>query len=196
MDARTPRRRGGRRKADSWVKEMEASVGPPEWRAPELRANDDGETALYGPPVDIFSFGVCMYEAVVQSAPWNEKRRDSSTERDIFERVVAGERPDIPSSTDALPAYLALLRHCWAQDPLDRPHAREVYDRLTDLLSVLSSGSDATSVDSETKMLSSDVGDSDIDIFGQSRPETGVVVSSDVRMTSGVAHEAVPVNDL
>ena len=90
----------------------------PVWLAPEVIQGGRSTVAS-----DIFALGVVLWELMVWESPW----RGYNVFR-IQSMVVAGQRLEVPAA-DALPgdefrdlpAYTALMRRCWAQEPGDRP---------------------------------------------------------------------------
>lgn len=93
--------------------EMTSNLGTTAWCAPELFTA--GSTARYSVKVDVYSFGMVLWEL------W-EKRRpfDNLTSRfDIMDAVREGLRPDISSSCP--PAFRSLIERCWEAEPSRRP---------------------------------------------------------------------------
>lgn len=71
----------------------------------------------YGQKVDVFSFGVTMYEVISHRVPW-----DGVPIEEIFRRVHTGERPStLASPEDAPDRWVALMKACWDQSPDKRP---------------------------------------------------------------------------
>lgn len=69
---------------------------------------------------------------------------------EVVSVVNNGGRPEIPAPRDlrggafpGLPAYTALLRRCWAQNPYDRPSFAELVPELRALLEATGGGADA-----------------------------------------------------
>lgn len=71
----------------------------------------------------MYSFGIIMYELFSRRFPFGKKTRFQ-----IELDVVAGLRPELPS--DCPPAWAALTRLCWHEDPSMRPSFFEILDRL------------------------------------------------------------------
>jgi serine/threonine protein kinase len=91
--------------------------GTPLYMAPEI---DD--TADYGFAVDVYAFGVLVYEIMTGEEPYKELRGPLA----IHKAVRAGRRPPIPNS---LPKDLRqLIERCWAQEPKDRPPFDEIIE--------------------------------------------------------------------
>jgi serine/threonine protein kinase len=97
-------------------------IGKEYYVAPEVEVG--GETA-FSPAVDIYSFGVCLYEMVMTGRP--EKRRISVLRQfhKNLHHLYAAFPDDVPEK------LRELIVHCVQREPKDRPHTREeVKDRL------------------------------------------------------------------
>ena len=90
-------------------------VGTPEFMAPELYEEK------YGPPVDIYAFGMCLLEMVSRRYPYAE----CTTPGQIYKKVIASERPLVLSRVKD-----EILRHliegCLDTNPDNRPTAVEL----------------------------------------------------------------------
>ncbi|KAI5515054.1 protein kinase protein [Trichomonas vaginalis G3] len=96
---------------------MTRSAGTPNWMAPELHNDAD-----YGPEVDVYSYGMILYELLTDEIPW--KNLDPIS---VLRKVgVEKQRPRLPQRTD--PFLKNLIESCWAEDPKDRPQFKEIYD--------------------------------------------------------------------
>ncbi|KAK9830425.1 hypothetical protein WJX72_011709 [[Myrmecia] bisecta] len=91
----------------------------PRWLAPEILSGRG-----YTFSSDVYSFGIIMWEFLTWRVPWHE-----CGPWQVVALVTEGQqRPEIPP-IEALPSrgfpglndYLALMKHCWAQDPEERP---------------------------------------------------------------------------
>ena len=91
-------------------------LGTPQWMAPEM-FNGDG----YGPKVDVYSFGMLLYELLTNSLPWTE--RDATV---VMMHVIEGERPKLPG--DAPKPLARLIEMCWDKNPKRRPKFKEIYE--------------------------------------------------------------------
>eukprot|EP00727_Mastigamoeba_balamuthi_P006865 m51a1_g28 putative protein kinase domain containing protein (2458) ;mRNA; r:113976-122755 len=99
------------------------AVDNPVWLAPEVIRKEEPTLAS-----DVYSFGVVMWEIFARRQFFGDEPFMTELER----KVVAGERPELPSP--APPACASLIPQCWANDPDDRPtFARvvwELYDEI------------------------------------------------------------------
>ena len=97
--------------------------------APEmLHVGKKKERSLYDHRVDIFSFGMLLYQLISRKHPFHDLlpvRIDSAVEN--------GERPkldDVPESENAYFYLTRLMQHCWEGDPRKRPTTTEIIDKL------------------------------------------------------------------
>ena len=91
------------------------------YAAPEL-CNEDGD---YNEKIDVFSFGMMLYEIVTGNLALRHLNQLQVTA--FFSQ---GKRPDIPSSV--LPFTKKLIERCWSQNPSQRPSFNDIYDCLVD----------------------------------------------------------------
>jgi serine/threonine protein kinase len=95
------------------------------YMAPEMLTTEK-TSCLPDPPVDIYSLGCVLYECMVGHPPFRGLR-----EIEVCKCLLAGVRPPLP---DTIPTpILALIKECWQEDPLARPTARGVLDRLREM---------------------------------------------------------------
>lgn len=110
---------------------MTAGVGTGLWQAPEVL---DG-SASYGPPADIFSFGVLLSELDSHEIPYDDAVNESGKKRTnvaVLQLIAVGELR--PTFSDACPSGLrALAVQCTAQDPASRPTAVQLAYQLRKL---------------------------------------------------------------
>ena len=60
---------GGSMQSEAFQATMTRGVGTPLWMAPELFVGG----TKYGPEVDVYSFGVIMWELATRKIPWEEE---------------------------------------------------------------------------------------------------------------------------
>ncbi|KIZ05851.1 putative serine/threonine-protein kinase pats1 [Monoraphidium neglectum] len=87
--------------------------------APEMfRAGSHITTA-----VDVYAFGIMMWEFYTQKKPYANLARDA-----IIARVLKGARPSFPSGPPQ--PYVQLASACWATDPAMRPAVADIITSL------------------------------------------------------------------
>jgi serine/threonine protein kinase len=131
----------------------ETNSGTPAYMAPELHSSKP-----FSKMVDVYAFGVLLWEILVQQVPFDGRRPD-----DIRSRVLAGERPSgvsvqpllsslstisttssstqipiIPKALlgagEAMQSAALLAARCWETRPTLRPDMITVVDELTKLV--------------------------------------------------------------
>lgn len=87
------------------------------WMAPELL---NGSSSLVSEKVDVFSFGIVMWELLTGEEPYANMHYGA-----IIGGIVNNTlRPTVPRWCDA--AWKSLMEKCWAADPGDRPTFLEI----------------------------------------------------------------------
>ena len=108
-------------------------MGTPLWMAPELFVGG----TKYGPEVDVYSFGVIMWELATRKLPWQDEIAETQYIlffAALYKAFESGERPQVPCEVaEARPEFVALMRKCWATDPATRPTAIAVVRRFRSL---------------------------------------------------------------
>ena len=99
---------------------MTCNVGTPLYIAPELFITFN----RYNQKADVYSYGMCLYELATGTRPFREVRNTFQ----LQERVVSGQRPEIPAYVN--PLWEELIQQCWSQYPSERPTMREVVDTI------------------------------------------------------------------
>ncbi|KAF5178194.1 Mitogen-activated protein kinase kinase kinase [Thalictrum thalictroides] len=98
------------------------------WMAPELL---NGSSSLVSEKVDVFSFGIVMWELLTGEEPY----------ADLHYGVIIGGivsntlRPTVPESCD--PGWRSLMETCWSSDPSQRPSFTEIADQLRSMAASL-----------------------------------------------------------
>lgn len=127
--------------ATSVFDRMTAMCGTYHWMAPEVMnvaPCGSGEETHYGPPVDVFSFAIILWELVTKKVPY-----DGWMAPQVIAAVAQrGERLPLPDLEQAncSPTFLTLIEACWAQDPQIRPTFRSIEQTI--LTSKLSTSTD------------------------------------------------------
>jgi len=94
-----------------WGK-MTIAAGTCHWMAPEVARGGN-----YDEKVDVYSFGMIMFEIICREVPFEEE--DPTV---VVSMVTEGQRPDpeaIPP--DCPPPLRKTMEQCWAHDPKSRP---------------------------------------------------------------------------
>ena len=100
------------------------------WMAPELFPGAPaGLQCLVGTPLDVFSFGVVLWEIATSGA---EPYPPGTPPEVVVDAVRRGLRPAAPLGCD--PRWVALMTACWAGDPGARPTFDQVVRQLVALL--------------------------------------------------------------
>ncbi|XP_057959860.1 uncharacterized protein LOC131152173 [Malania oleifera] len=91
------------------------------WMAPELL---NGNSNRVSEKVDVFSFGVAMWEILTGEEPYGNMHCGA-----IIGGIVSNTlRPPIPERCD--PEWRKLMEECWSPDPAARPSFTEITNRL------------------------------------------------------------------
>lgn len=109
---------------------MTKGVGTQLWMAPEVFFGH----SKYGPEVDVYSFGIIMWELATRKVPWYElEAPDYITQfRLLDEALKEGRRPSLPDGFEAEHGvYVATMRKCWATEPTARPSFENVVFSLS-----------------------------------------------------------------
>ncbi|KAJ1258288.1 hypothetical protein BS78_10G063900 [Paspalum vaginatum] len=87
------------------------------WMAPELL---NGSSSLVSEKVDVFSFGIVMWELLTGEEPYAELHYGA-----IIGGIVNNTlRPPVPETCD--PQWRALMEQCWSSEPSERPSFTEI----------------------------------------------------------------------
>ncbi len=108
-------------------KGVTAWAGTAAWMAPEVTGYD------YGPSVDVFSFGVVMWELLTCRIPWAGSSYNFP--HMIVRAVLRGERPEVTDGDlkDVPDGYVKLMKQCWQTEPNERPTFKQTMTMLAAL---------------------------------------------------------------
>ncbi|CAL0327821.1 unnamed protein product [Lupinus luteus] len=91
------------------------------WMAPELLS---GSSSLVSEKVDVFSFGIVMWELLTGEEPYADLHYGA-----IIGGIVTNTlRPPVPESCD--PEWRLLMERCWSSEPSERPTFTEIANQL------------------------------------------------------------------
>ncbi|KAG9456218.1 hypothetical protein H6P81_000726 [Aristolochia fimbriata] len=98
------------------------------WMAPELL---NGSSSLVSEKVDVFSFGIVMWELLTGEEPYADLHYGA-----IIGGIVSNTlRPAVPEPCD--PEWRHLMENCWASEPVERPSFTEVASKLRSMAAAL-----------------------------------------------------------
>lgn len=115
---------------------MTNCVGTFRWMAPEVFSE-----TTYGERIDVFSFGIMMFELLAREIPYVDKFPVTGTMSPKFGlHVCSGNRPNANYVQSGCPSKaLELMQVCWAAIPQDRPDFPTVRMILQEILEELQS---------------------------------------------------------
>eukprot|EP00268_Persea_americana_P051698 TRINITY_DN572_c0_g1_i10.p1 TRINITY_DN572_c0_g1~~TRINITY_DN572_c0_g1_i10.p1 ORF type:complete len:1152 (-),score=298.76 TRINITY_DN572_c0_g1_i10:854-4309(-) len=91
------------------------------WMAPELLS---GKTTMVTEKIDVFSFGIVMWELLTGEEPYGDMHCAS-----IIGGIVNNTlRPQVPTWCD--PEWRSLMERCWSSEPSERPSFSEISQKL------------------------------------------------------------------
>ncbi|KAE8664203.1 homeobox protein knotted-1-like LET12-like isoform X1 [Hibiscus syriacus] len=91
------------------------------WMAPELL---NGSSGLVSEKVDVFSFGIVMWELLTGEEPYSDLHYGA-----IIGGIVSNTlRPPVPECCD--PEWRSLMERCWSPEPSDRPNFTKIANEL------------------------------------------------------------------
>ncbi|KAL3676846.1 hypothetical protein R1sor_026794 [Riccia sorocarpa] len=115
---------------------MTAETGTYRWMAPELYSTvtlRNGEKKHYNHKVDVYSFGIVLWELLVNRLPFEGMSNLQAAYAAAFKKV----RPQIAEN---LPEDLVfIVQSCWAEDPEIRPNFGQIVRMLNTFLATLPS---------------------------------------------------------
>ncbi|KAH3756595.1 EEF1A lysine methyltransferase 2 [Pelomyxa schiedti] len=109
------------RMADSNNLSFTAHVGTHAYTAPEIDASGE-----YDKSIDIFAFGIILWEMVTRKRPWIYEYRPA----EVVYLKSLGKRPTIPPDTN--PKLASLIERCWHQNVESRPAFTDIVRELTE----------------------------------------------------------------
>ena len=100
------------------------AVGTALFRAPEIILGE-----AYNVAVDVYSYGITLWEIMTAKYPYFEKFEQKLTVHDITDLVVtSGMRPEFP--VHCMEDLKKLAISCWNENPFERPTFEEIVPKL------------------------------------------------------------------
>mmetsp|Transcript_14736 Transcript_14736/g.57797 ORF Transcript_14736/g.57797 Transcript_14736/m.57797 type:complete len:686 (+) Transcript_14736:34-2091(+) len=103
-------------------KRMTLRQGTTAWMAPEMLTGTS-DYGVYTQAVDVYSYGIFLFEVVAQCRPFVNVSMFS-----LPDRIVEGLRPDVPDN--AVEPLRSLMQACWQPQAADRPSFKEIVATL------------------------------------------------------------------
>eukprot|EP01102_Stenamoeba_stenopodia_P016672 TRINITY_DN584_c0_g1_i2.p1 TRINITY_DN584_c0_g1~~TRINITY_DN584_c0_g1_i2.p1 ORF type:complete len:364 (-),score=55.04 TRINITY_DN584_c0_g1_i2:127-1218(-) len=106
----------------------------PFWLAPEVMTDQP-----YSEKMDVYSFGIILWELHVRQHPYSEYPVSSNFASKLENAIIDGLRPTFGPRWTAFPdlfvplphtEYVTLAEECWSPDPEDRPDFNVILNRL------------------------------------------------------------------
>lgn len=96
-------------------------IGTAQWMAPEILRS----SPFYDEKVDIYSFGVLLWELLTLSEPYKGMTQDQM----VLNILEKGTRPEIPPNSGPS-KLIELIKRCWSENPIDRPSFQQITNIL------------------------------------------------------------------
>lgn len=96
-------------------------IGTPNYMAPEQI-----ESTQYTHKVDVYAYGVMLYEMVERQRAFT----GYTVKSELINAITRGERPQFTRKTHKTMQHL--ITRCWDQDPNNRPEFTEIFDQIAD----------------------------------------------------------------
>ncbi|KYR00994.1 hypothetical protein DLAC_11513 [Tieghemostelium lacteum] len=99
------------------------NIGNPRWRAPEVTKGEK-----YSEKVDVFGFGMILYELVTRHVPFHQFEPVQASFK-----IAAGERPPFPDDLQLDQRWIQVIEKCWDHLPKNRPTFQQLLQVLQQL---------------------------------------------------------------
>ncbi|KAK8846489.1 hypothetical protein M9Y10_020512 [Tritrichomonas musculus] len=98
------------------------------YEAPEILREEK-----YDKKVDVYSFGILMYEVLTDCAPYPELEGREIAEYKFINKVVTENyRPKF--TVPVKKSFKKLIERCWSSDPNERPTFCEIFNKLSNII--------------------------------------------------------------
>jgi len=121
---------------------MTGGIGTPRYMAPEIARHD----AMYGFPVDVYSFSIMLWQIVTNRTPFKEIKSASVLAAKV---VMGNKRPPVRFVQSE--ALRKLLKSGWSANPTDRPNFSEIRETLDTIIKQHYSSSSLSCIGGENK---------------------------------------------
>jgi serine/threonine protein kinase len=107
--------------------QMTMDIGTLMYMAPELfrEMNDEQK---YSPAVDVWSYGMILYELVTKERPWDREIRAGGQRLTFLSCLQNGILPVVPDYIP--PIQKGLIERCLPFDPREKPTFKEIIDEM------------------------------------------------------------------
>ncbi|XP_063420475.1 dual specificity protein kinase shkC-like [Mytilus trossulus] len=94
-----------------------------------IKAPDLLRSLFYGRESDVFRFGIILWESWYRRSALNEENESSLESYEQLSYIILeGRRPNFEGKI--INKLKLLIQRCWEKDPVDRPTARNILERL------------------------------------------------------------------
>ena len=116
-------------------------IGTVNWMAPEQM-----ESHHYDNKVDVYSYGMVLYEMLMQKIPFEGEKATH-----IAKLVLSdAKRPKLPSNAEE--HIVSLITHCWRQDPQNRPKFEGIFYNFV-VKKIFWEGTEPSAIDSMINLI-------------------------------------------
>lgn len=97
-----------------------------------IKAQDLLRSLFYGRESDVFRFGIVLWESWYRISALNDVKESSlETYEQLSYIILEGRKPNFDRKI--INKLKVLIQDCWEKDPVDRPTARNILERLQNI---------------------------------------------------------------